>query len=472
MMNYLKKISIVFLVVCFSFTSEKPPVLGDIFEGAYGWGSDWTFPAYTVRKVTNLNDSGTGSLRAAATAANTIVVFEVAGNIGLLTTLNIANNVYLATQTAYRYGGQGINIYKEGAWGSPLVVSTSYNIIRYTTISGYPNTVNCCSDTFRITGTNSIIDHNTFRYGNDEIIDILNADNFTFQYNIVSYALGQKDPDGTGSEASRGVLTSNTNNGTFLGNLFAENTTRNPILRGGTKQGRFEIYNNIMFNIASQGLSYSEGTEGNINVVGNYMKRGRQTQPSRWRFNYNTASLPAGAKVYGFENIDTEKRPSLSDPEINAWSDAGNSDVAMSGTRLASTAFAYPLTATYTALSPLQLTDSIIPHVGNSLYRDDIDQILFSEYALDRGHTVAPAPQEATGYFATPIPPRSGMTNIEADADGDGIPDSQEATWGNDTFGYVNSLVSTITVIENPPDPLPVIFSPKAVQKKKYVPWK
>jgi hypothetical protein len=77
------------------------------FPGAQGFGSK-TRHAYaggaapTVYRVTNLNDSGAGSLRAALTAAGPrIVIFEVSGYISLSSNIGIKNPyLYVAGETA------------------------------------------------------------------------------------------------------------------------------------------------------------------------------------------------------------------------------------------------------------------------------------------------------------------------------------------------------------------------------------
>ena len=81
-----------------------------VFPGAVGFGTTTvagsgrgTSPAKTtVFKVTNLNDSGTGSLRACLIASGPrTCVFEVAGYINLLTKITVKNpNVSVFGQTA------------------------------------------------------------------------------------------------------------------------------------------------------------------------------------------------------------------------------------------------------------------------------------------------------------------------------------------------------------------------------------
>lgn len=416
---------------------------GQVFDGAYGYGADWVFSSYTVRKVTNLNDSGAGSWRDAVTQANTLLVFEVAGNIALDSNVTIAQNVYIAGQTAFRYGGEGINIYKGTSFNGPMVTIGGDNvIIRYLTFSGWPNPENCCTDALRLSGvSNVILDHITARYGNDEIIDFSGVNsNITIQYSIVSYALAEKE-SGITPGSSRAILMNGTNRFTFLGVLMAENTTRNALYQAGgnTPEGKGELVNNAWFNIKDQGFVYRTGSEGNLNVYGNIVIAGSISSTTRYMLEYEESNVPSG-QIYLNDNIDPLKRPNSGLPESDFAAGGGNSDVAISAGRVTSTPHGYPLQTSYTAISAADYEVKILPTVGNSIVRDAIDSALDGYVTANTGIATSPAPLEATGYFATPIPARSDMSNVEADTDNDGIPDSEEGNWSNDTIGYVNSL--------------------------------
>lgn len=85
------------------------------FPGAQGWGRFAKGARNSanpiVYHVTNLNDSGTGSLRDAVSQPNRIVVFDVSGVIKLSSRIVFSNNLYVAGQTA---PGEGVTIYGDG----------------------------------------------------------------------------------------------------------------------------------------------------------------------------------------------------------------------------------------------------------------------------------------------------------------------------------------------------------------------
>ena len=151
-----------------------------------------------VIEVTNLNDSGPGSLRAAIdTEGPRIVVFRLGGTIELQSRLEITNPyITIAGQTA---PGGGITLktvptYKKSA----IKIETHDVIIRYIRSRPGPSSdISDSLDALEITGGyNIIIDHSSFSWGTDEVIGIANdARDITIQWSIISEGLANVPDD-------------------------------------------------------------------------------------------------------------------------------------------------------------------------------------------------------------------------------------------------------------------------------------
>ena len=100
-MKQISKLFFVFslLLTCLTATAQDKYFA---FPGAEGFGRYATGGrGGVVRHVTNLNDSGTGSLRAALNGtAKKIIIFDVSGTIHLKSELHITSNTTVAGQSA------------------------------------------------------------------------------------------------------------------------------------------------------------------------------------------------------------------------------------------------------------------------------------------------------------------------------------------------------------------------------------
>ncbi len=222
-----------------------------------------------VVHVTNLNNSGPGSLREAITndIGPRTIVFDVSGLISLTERLTIGQNyITLAGQTA---PGKGICIKTSpfGAGGKDIV-------IRHMRVRvGGPVT----TDGMGLVGDFSIIDNCSISWTIDEAFSSRNAKNITLQRTLISEALNvaghQNYPAGTahGYAATIGGY-----NGSFHHNLLAHCEGRNWSLGGGLDgngyySGKLDIRNNVVYNWRGR---TTDGGAHEVNFVNNYYKPG------------------------------------------------------------------------------------------------------------------------------------------------------------------------------------------------------
>jgi hypothetical protein len=232
-----------------------------------------------VIEVTNLNDSGPGSLRAAVeTDGPRIVVFNVSGLITLESRLIIHStnsDLTIAGQTA---PGKGICLrkYNFGMLGAHDVV-IRYLRVRPGNISG-----TTLDGMGMASSDNCIIDHCSISWTLDEAFSSRGAKNITLQRTLISEALNEaghkKYPPGTqhGYAASIGGDIAS-----FHHNLLAHCSGRNWSLAGGltksnsTYAGRLDLRNNVVYNWKNRA---TDGGAHEVNFVNNYYQPGPATK--------------------------------------------------------------------------------------------------------------------------------------------------------------------------------------------------
>jgi len=246
------------------------------FPGAEG-GGKYAFGGRGGRVivVTNLNDDGPGSLRWACEQGGArIVVFNVAGIIRLKTPLIVrAPYITIAGQTA---PGDGVCVAGESVW-----INTHDVIIRYMRFRRGETWVGRRDDA--IGGNpvgNIMIDHVSASWGLDEnmsmyrhmyndstgkIEDKLPTVNITIQNSIFSESLD------TWNHAFGSTLGGE--NCTFVRNLWANNTGRNPSIGWF---GIFNFVNNVVFNWVHRSIDGGD-YRAQYNIINNYFKPGPAT---------------------------------------------------------------------------------------------------------------------------------------------------------------------------------------------------
>lgn len=248
-----------------------------------------------VVEVTNLNDSGEGSLRWALTDAglsDATIVFKVSGTIHLQSDIRAKlQNVTIAGQTA---PGEGI-LYR----GGKLNLGGCNNVIVRNIrgrlgVNEYERKPGESDKDYRercfIAGgaigienaTNFIIDHSCFGWSGEENMTVYDNHFSTVQWCIIHeglYNAGHaKGVRGYGCQWGGSPAT-------FHHNLLAHNDSRSPRINGASNSSQdrnvfLEYFNNVNFNWGRQNSCYGGENEAGdfssheCNFVGNYYKPG------------------------------------------------------------------------------------------------------------------------------------------------------------------------------------------------------
>lgn len=425
----------VFLIRCSSDEPDPEPKVDEptpvveeafAFPGAEGFGNKATGGrGGQVIKVTNLNDSGAGSLRAAINASGPrIVVFEVSGTIELLSNLNISNpNITIAGQSA---PGDGITIKNY-----PVFVNADNVIIRFLRFRlGNEKQIEGDAIWGRFK-KNVIIDHCSMSWCTDETASFYANQDFTMQWCIISESLNNSLHD-KGEHGYGGIWGGD--RASFHHNLIAHHKSRTPRFNGyrsGTYSAsnpypneHVDYRNNVVYNWVGEG-TYG-GENGNYNVVNNYYKPGPATTSNQSRIMviYKEAfqGLPGDGKFY----IDGNYVHGSSSVTANNWSGVTYKNGATEMASKLTTPIEFSITTQHTAQ---QAYNQVLAYAGASLKRDAVDVRVVEEVSTGTATfngSVTGLPgiidsQEDVGgwpeleSFAPPI-----------DTDGDGMPDAWE----------------------------------------------
>ncbi len=494
-----------FLAFCglLATSSVSAQELQPAFPGAEGFGRYVTGGrGGNVFHVTNLNDSGEGSLRWALSQAGIkTIVFDVSGTIELKSKLNIPSNTTIAGQTA---PGDGICVADY-----PCAINGNNVIVRYMRFrlgNDYVTTNGADGwDGFgALDKNNYIIDHCSVSWSIDECLSCIGGKNITVQWCISAQSLRHaghtKGNHGYGGNWGG-------SGASFHHNLMIHHESRTPRLgpRYTTQlDERMDMRNNVIYNWTGNGVYGGEAMT--INIVNNYYKPGPGSpsgvkgmriaavnlRTTKYVTQY-TAYKPT-EHIWGKFFVDGNVNTKYSQVTEDNWTygmynQISNSDndnlytaVAKDTMRLRSP-MPFPHTTTHSADVAYE---KVLAYAGASLHRDSHDALMVSDcrdgiatYTGDYYEKKATSPTEgkknAAGIINSPYDNKPAgaddnwspwptlTSNIPpVDTDGDGIPDSWEEEHGLDPNNaedgkivaedgytnlehYLNSLVEDIT---------------------------
>jgi pectate lyase len=400
------------------------------FPGAEGAGSLATGGrGGDVYRVTNLNNTGAGSLRngiTGATAAGRTIVFDVAGTINLTSALSISgkSKVTIAGQTA---PAGGITIANHA-----LYISNSNNVVVQHLRVRPGNTYGSSDpDAIGVTGSNNVmIDHVTTSWGVDETISVTHSsNNVTVQWSTISQGL----LNGGHSEGPNHSFSSLLNGGTysFHHNLYTNTRSRQPRPQWNEEDARhlaLDWVNNVLYNPGDRFGYSDEDDEYTMNIVGNYAIKGPQTSNSN---NYVMVPADVDSQFYAAGNyMDSDRDLVLDGVLLNDIASGSNPAVFSSGLKtIVGSRFDIPAVTTQAAE---QAYIQVMSRAGAIRYRDSIDKRMIRTVLNHLpGHI-----QTQADWGGWPTLPTGAAA---PDANGDGVPNDWAIANGFSTTTALNT---------------------------------
>ena len=368
--------------------------------------------------VTNLNDSGPGSLREAVEQKGSrTVVFAVSGTIELNTPLRVNNDsITIAGQTA---PGDGICLKDQ-----PLVVNGSHIIIRYIRVrlgDKFQHDNDAVSGG-RYGQHDVILDHLSVSYSIDECLSIYKTKNLTVQWCLVSHSLAHSRHT-KGAHGFGGIWGGY--GATFHHNLLANHSSRNTRFSSveGTKQ--VDMRNNVVYNWGFKS-AYGGGRHGEINMVGNYYKPGPASEHHRF---LDVADDGTG-RYYVSGNVMEGEKKATADNWTAISNRTGFEEASLKSPVMLST-YHYDIYKTPME-SAKKAYQSVLKKAG-TIHRDAVEERIIRDVRQGKAEFQGETLKKA-GFIDSPADaedwPSYPEVTPEPDSDGDGMPDAWERSHG------------------------------------------
>ena len=489
-----------YLLTLFAAAISMAAVADDIpaFPGAEGHGryvtggraADGTTKVY---HVTNLDDSGTGSLRwALSQSGPRTIVFDVAGYIDLKSAISIPSNTTIAGQTAPSPGItlRYFTLANDGDNKSNIIIR--FIRIRRSQVKD----INDSADAIWFRKESKIIlDHCSFSWSIDEVASCYDNADFTMQWCTIAESLTNPGHS-KGAHGYGGIWGAKL--GSFHHNLIAHVTNRAPRFNGARYQwtgytsskyystynwGNYvqaenvDFRNCLMYNYQSGNACYGGPGGGYINIVNNYYKAGPSNSSNK---NVTRVTVGASNNSTPTALLGMTSRYYINGNHVTAagnnaanydWSGVSydNGTITVNGEHYSKDAnHLYGDTATYTTQEGIDYVkikvdspcpigeitthsaqnayEKVLSYAGASLYPDEVDSRYIKEVkegiATYTGTVTGKKgqidlindPSSETQNPELPSYPTLESTSRPADfdADGDGIADAWEQANGGD----------------------------------------
>ena len=414
------------------------------FPGAEGYGrfakGARASESPEIYHVTNLNDSGEGSLRDAISKPNRVIIFDVSGIINIKSRLVFSKNLTIAGQTA---PGDGITIY-----GNGVSFSASDNIIVRHLRMRMGLKGDSGKDAAGIAnGSNMIFDHISAAWGLDENFSINWDDKGYEPYNITiqNSIIGQ----GIMPHACGGLIQSNGGISLYR-NLYIDNKTRNPKVKGLNQFVNNVVYNwgsGAAYNMSGDSQGKSETTiENNYFIVGPCYNWQNVAQPDGSIKTEYVPMNPARPFTGGNGNFNTYCKGNYYD---------NNKDGALDGVEITETNWSQYCSGSPTLLearsdlhpiirsqkSAQEAYEWVVEKVGAYLpVRDEVDKYLIDELTSLGGKGTIIQDERKTEQFPLGGPGTINVAQKPLDSDNDGMPDAFEDAWGLDKYDPTDAV--------------------------------
>lgn len=405
--------AVLLLLVALPAFAQTPAFPGALGFGAYATGGR----NGTIYHVTTLADSGAGSFRSGVASGNRTIVFDVGGEIKLLTAVSCSSSLTIAGQTAP--GGIVFN-------GGEISFANRNNIIcRYIRIRPGSDTESTGDDALSFyRASNIIMDHTSIAFAPWNNIDGVGdsthlVTDISIQNSINANPTGQQF--GCHAESVGGQWS-------WQYNIFANSHNRNPLAKVNDT-----FINNLEYN-NSAGYTTHTSTKFKHDIVNNYFIWG-----------------PASGGNFPWYQMDNNQSIYFTGNLSDATKDGvlgGSATVPLPGYQGGGTILNAPWSS-WTTIIPT-MTPALAYRYNVSAAgawpRDEVDSLLISQ--IKTLGTGGPGgglytSQTQTGLGNNGYGTLTGLT-APTDTDNDGMPDYWELATGSATNSY-NTLTNTAT---------------------------